>query len=475
LRLQAGRGLKDVQVLGQQIRHQIALVAMLEAAACFGAPYLAAVIRFHQSITAIESEYGSLWPRGVFFAGAMVIALFCVGQYSPRQRARVRGVLLRIAASAAASFVALAFVYFILPAEYLGRGVLSLTVVIGFLASVAIRSVTSRLVSRDLFKRRVLVYGCGERALTLSRLRRRSDRIGFQIVGFLAAEGEVAAVPPELILRRTDTLLRFCRRRDVHEIVIAMDDRRRGFPVRELLDCKLNTINIIDLERFLERETGRVPLDLIRPSSLILSDGFRRGVFRQVSIRLFDIVASLLMLSFSWPLMLFTMLAIKIEDGLHAPVLYRQTRVGLQGTHFLVLKFRSMRTDAERGGQAIWAERLDRRVTRVGSLVRPLRVDELPQLFNVLAGDMSLVGPRPERPEFVAQLCESIPFYNERHLAKPGITGWAQLCYPYGASERDAVEKLQYDLYYIKNRSLMFDLSILLQTVEVVFWAKGAR
>ena len=464
-----------MQVLGQQIRQQIVLVAVFEAALCFAAPYLAAAIRFHQSIPAIESEHGPLWPRGLFFAVAMVIALFSVGQYSPRQRARVRGVLLRIAASAAGAFVALAFIYFILPSEYMGRGVLGLTVLIGFLGSVLIRTATSRLISRDLFKRRVLVYGAGRRACALSRLRRRTDRIGFYIVGFLAAEGEEVALEPDRVLPKTDALLRMCHKLDVHEIVIAMDDRRRGFPVRDLLDCKLNTIHVTDLERFLERETGRVPLDLIRPSSLILSDGFRYGLFRQMSIRGFDVLASLVMLSFSWPLMLFTALAIKIEDGLNAPVFYRQTRVGLRGRHFKVLKFRSMRVDAERGGQPVWAQHGDRRVTRVGSLVRPMRVDELPQLLNVLAGDMSLVGPRPERPEFVAQLCESIPFYNERHLAKPGITGWAQLCYPYGASERDALEKLQYDLYYIKNRTLMFDLSILLQTVEVVFWAKGSR
>jgi sugar transferase (PEP-CTERM system associated) len=464
-----------MQVLGQQVRQQIVLVAVLEAATCFVAPYFAAVIRFHEGIAAIEAEYGSLWPRGAFFAAAMSTALLCVGQYSSRQRARVRGLLVRIAASAAASFVALAFIYFILPAEYLGRGVLGLTVLLGFLSSLLIRFTTARLVNRDLFKRRVLVYGSGARAMTLSRLRRRSDQIGFLVVGFVAAEGEVMAVPAGRMLERSVSLLHLCRRLEVHEIVIAMEDRRRTFPVRELLQCRLNAVHVIELERFLERETGRVPLDLVHPSTLIFGDGFRCGALRQLSVRVFDITASLLMLVVSWPLMLFTVVAIKFEDGLWAPVLYRQTRVGLQGTHFQVLKFRSMRMNAEGAGQAMWAQKRDRRVTRVGSVVRPIRLDELPQLFNVLTGDMSLVGPRPERPEFVAQLCASIPLYNERHMAKPGITGWAQLCYPYGASERDAVEKLQYDLYYIKNRSLIFDLSILLQTVEVVFWAKGAR
>jgi sugar transferase (PEP-CTERM system associated) len=254
-----------------------------------------------------------------------------------------------------------------------------------------------------------------------------------------------------------------------------MDDRRRDFPVRELLDCRLAGVEVIDLVSFLERETGRVHLDVLNPSWIIFSEGFRRDGVRQATKRAFDIVASFALVLVTWPFMLLTALAILLEDGPRAPVLYRQRRVGLDGRNFDVLKFRSMRTDAEGDGKARWATGSDDRVTRVGSFIRKVRIDELPQIFNVLRGDMSFVGPRPERPQFVAELSDSIPYYEERHCAKPGITGWAQICYPYGSSEKDSLEKLQYDLYYLKNHSLLFDMMILLQTVEVVLLGKGAR
>jgi sugar transferase (PEP-CTERM system associated) len=254
-----------------------------------------------------------------------------------------------------------------------------------------------------------------------------------------------------------------------------MDDRRREFPVRQLLDCRLNGIEVIDLVNFLERETGRVHLDVLNPSWIIFSEGFRRDALRQTTKRAFDLVASVALVLVTWPLMLVTVLTIVLEDGLRAPIFYRQRRVGLDGHVIDVLKFRSMRVDAEGDGKARWATGADDRVTRVGRIIRKVRIDELPQIFNVLRGDMSFVGPRPERPPFVAQLAESIPYYDERHCAKPGITGWAQVCYPYGSSEKDALEKLQYDLYYVKNHSLLFDLMILLQTVEVVLMGKGGR
>jgi sugar transferase (PEP-CTERM system associated) len=265
------------------------------------------------------------------------------------------------------------------------------------------------------------------------------------------------------------------RELEVDEIVIAMDDRRREFPVRELLDCRLNGIEVIDIVSFLERETGRVHVDVLNPSWIIFAAGFRRDALRQASKRAFDLLASLALVLLTWPFMLLTAIAIMFEDGPRAPLLYRQRRVGLDGKDFHVLKFRSMRVDAEGDGKARWATGSDDRVTRVGRVIRKVRIDELPQIFNVLRGDMSFVGPRPERPEFVSQLAESIPYYEERHCAKPGITGWAQICYPYGASEKDSLEKLQYDLYYVKNQSLLFDLMILLQTVEVVLLGKGGR
>jgi sugar transferase (PEP-CTERM system associated) len=336
------------------------------------------------------------------------------------------------------------------------------------------RAVFSRLVDEDVFKRRVLVYGSGQGAAAIAELRRRSDRRGFVLVGYVKADGEARALPVTT-LDPSLGLFDLCERHGVDEVVVAMDDRRRHFPLRELLECRLAGVDVTELLTFLERETGRVRLDVLNPSWLIFGPGFRRDPLRLFSSRALDVVASVLILTLAVPIIFLSALAILIEDGWRAPVFYRQARVGRAGRSFELLKVRSMRRDAETDGQARWAQKDDPRVTRVGGVMRKLRIDELPQLLNVLRGHMSLVGPRPERPHFVTELAQKIPYYVERHCVKPGITGWAQLCYPYGSSEQDAIEKLQYDLYYIKNNSLLFDLSILLQTVEVVFMGKGAR
>src|SRR5947208_221500 len=336
------------------------------------------------------------------------------------------------------------------------------------------RLVFARAVDQEMFKRRVLVYGAGAAAAAVANLRRSTDRRGFLLAGFVCPQDEDPAVPAERLLDASGGRREVCERFNVREVVVAMEDRRRGCPLRELLQCRLAGVDVTELLSFLERETGRVRIDVLNPSWMIFGHGFRRDPLRLFSSRTMDLLASLAVLAVSLPLMLLTLIAIKIEDGWRAPALYSQCRVGRGGCTFRVLKFRSMRLDAELEG-AQWAQRQDPRVTRVGAIIRKLRVDELPQVINVLRGHMSFVGPRPERPEFVAQLAEEIPYYVQRHCVKPGITGWAQLCYPYGSSEQDALEKLQYDLYYIKNNSLLFDLAILVQTAEVVLLGKGAR
>jgi sugar transferase (PEP-CTERM system associated) len=242
-----------------------------------------------------------------------------------------------------------------------------------------------------------------------------------------------------------------------------------------LLNAKLRGVDIIDLLEFLERETGKIRVDLVNPGWLIFSPGFRTSPLRRAAKRLMDLIVGIFGIIVGLPLMILVAVVIKIEDGMTAPVLYRQERVGQGGNPFELLKFRSMSVDAEAEGKAVWASEGDSRITRVGNVLRKFRADEMPQLFNVLRGQMSVVGPRPERPEFVAELQKNIPFYSERHTVKPGITGWAQLRYSYGATEEDALEKLQFDLYYIKNQSVVLDIMIILQTVEVVLWGKGAR
>ena len=413
-----------------------------------------------------------LHPGNVVYAAILSTSLLALGLYSRRQRARLSGVLLRAVAAVLAGSAVAGLVAFLLPGLSLDRGTF---VAAGFVSVVLVtltRIGFDRIVDDALFKRRVLILGAGVRAFSVVKLRRRSDQRGFAVHGYIASPGEPVSVPPERIVDPGEALLAYCRLQEIDEIVVALDDRRRNFPVHTLIEARLGGIEIIELVDFLERETGKVRLDVLNPSWIIFADGFRRNAWRRISGRTFDVVVSLLLLAVAWPVMLLAVLAIKLEEGPGAPVLYRQVRVGLEGRRFNVLKFRSMRVDAERG-QAQWAAKEDPRVTRVGNFMRRTRVDELPQLINVLVGDMSFVGPRPERPEFVEGLEQRIPYYRERHAVKPGITGWAQLCYPYGSSEEDAAEKLQFDLYYVKNHTLLFDLVIMLQTAEVVLWGKG--
>jgi sugar transferase (PEP-CTERM system associated) len=464
-----------IRVFRQYLNLPLLLLALGEAATLVGSVYLAASLRFHDSLPDAEAVVGPILPRAIAFAGSAMICMVAMGLYSARQRATASGLTVRIATAFAATGVLMAILSYIDRDVYIWRGWLLISIALGFLLVVLVRFAFGRLVDEDIFKRRVLVFGAGRQASSLARLRRRTDQRGFSILGYLPSGGEKVSVPEDRLVRPEGGLFDYCVRHRVDEIVIAMDDRRRAFPVHELLECRVAGIEVLDLVSFLERETGRVRLDVLNPSWIIFSNGFRRDTLRLATSRAFDLIASLSLLAVAWPVMLLTAIAIKLDDGVRAPVLYPQKRVGLHGREFKVLKFRSMRTDAERGGKAQWASASDARVTRIGRFIRKTRIDELPQLINVLAGDMGFVGPRPERPEFVSELSEKIPYYRERHSVKPGLTGWAQLCYPYGSSEHDAAEKLQYDLYYVKNHTLLFDLAILLQTCEVVLLGKGAR
>jgi sugar transferase (PEP-CTERM system associated) len=466
-----------VRILGQYVPASLAVLALIEALLCFFALYAAVCIRFQVGVSRLPKlveQFGPLWPRGVAFSAIVVTSLLAFGLYNSRQRTQLSGIVARLLLALMVSSCAIAALFYLVPSLHLFRGVAALAVVLAVGAVLTSRIVFARVADEDIFKRRVLVYGSGYAAAAITRLRRSADRHAFALVGFVRAPGEEGVVPSDRVLESDGDLCALCERLGVTEVVVAMDDRRRGFPIPELLDCRLAGIDVTELLTFLERETGRVHIDVLNPSWMIFGQGFRRDPLRLFSSRVLDLLASLAVLALALPAMALTFLAIKIEDGWQAPALYRQERVGLGGRVFKVLKFRSMRQDAELNG-AQWAQHADPRVTRVGAIIRKLRIDELPQVFNVLRGHMSFVGPRPERPEFVAQLAEKIPYYVQRHCVKPGITGWAQLCYPYGSSEKDALEKLQYDLYYIKNNSLLFDLAILIQTAEVVLFGKGAR
>jgi sugar transferase (PEP-CTERM system associated) len=455
----------------------LAILALVEGVFFFGAPYAAVLATFHVNVSQAEAQFGPLWPRGLLFATVLFVSMAATGLYNSRQRSRLAGLLARVAASVLSGAMFITVFFYLFPALHIGRGVLLLSAAIAFAGSVLVRSAFELLVDENVFKRRVLVYGAGRRGASIARLRRRSDRRGFVVAGYIAAEGDdlSAGVPEDERIAASEDLLGICRTARVDEIVVAMDDRRLRFPMEELLECRLEGVEIIELVSFLERETGKVRLDILNPSWMIFSQGFRQGRIHGTLERAFDIVASVLLLMLTSPLMLLTAIAIKLTEGPRATIFYRQVRVGQYGRPFKLLKFRSMREDAERDGKPQWAQKNDSRVTRIGALIRLTRIDELPQILNVMRGEMSFVGPRPERPEFVEQLNERIPYYRERHSIKPGITGWAQLCYPYGSSEQDATEKLQYDLFYVKNHSLLFYIAILVQTVEVIVWRKGAR
>jgi sugar transferase (PEP-CTERM system associated) len=433
--------------------------------------YAATEIRFSGIDEYIDKFIGPIYSKALIYFLVMVSSFGAMGLYKPHLREGITGTVFRISASYFIGSIALTLIYYIFPFTILGRGVLAIANVISILSILILRILFIKYVDNSN-KRKILILGSGTKAKSITALRRSVDRKGFEICGYVHIRGEKDLVDDNLVVNLNSSLLDYSTNNSIDEIVVAVDDRRRSFPLHELLDCRLSGIDVVDLMTFYERESGKVRVDLLHPSWLVFSDGFKQSMLRDFGKRLFDISVSLLLLILTWPIMLITIIAIFVEGNFSGPILYRQIRVGINGKPFAVFKFRSMRVDAEKEG-AQWATTNDSRITRVGNFIRKVRIDELPQILNVLNGDMSFVGPRPERPEFVVTLNDNIPYYEERHRVKPGITGWAQLCYPYGASEKDSYEKLQYDLYYVKNHSLVLDFLVLIQTAEVVLFGKG--
>lgn len=381
----------------------------------------------------------------------------------------------RINLAFAMSIFVLVFFYYAIPELMLSRNILLSALIFSFSGQLLTRYLFYKFANLDTLKRRVLVIGAGLRAEEVQQVNSSFVHRGFEIIAYVALDDEPIAVHDKVVtLGETLSLKQIVKQEKVDEIVIAVDDRRKKLPVDELLDVKMSGVLVMNLQTFYEREQRLIFLETLSPSWLVFSDGFVNDGTRPIVKRGFDIVASILWLLGTWWIMLLAALAICLESGFSGPVLYRQTRVGHRNRLFTVVKFRSMELDAEKQG-AQWTSEEDGRVTRVGRFIRKYHIDELPQLFNVLRGEMSFVGPRPERPEFVEGFEQRIPYYKERHRVKPGITGWAQLCYPYGAGERETRHKLQYDLYYVKNYSLFLDLTIMLSTIEVILWGRGGR
>jgi sugar transferase (PEP-CTERM system associated) len=385
-----------------------------------------------------------------------------------------REVFIRLLQAVGSALILIALLYLALPWLVVADGAFLPAAAIFLVGMLAWRLAFNRIVTLQPFGERILIVGTDSTARTLARQVLAQEDFAYEIVGFLDEDpGRIGEriVNPRVVGTPAD-IERLVAIHRIDRIFVGMSDRRGKLPVRELLRAKLRGVRVEDATSVYERLTGKLLVEDLRPSWLIFSDGFRaRRLTRQVK-RLFDIALALVGLVLAMPFLLMTALAVWLESGF--PVLYRQGRVGENGRVFTLFKFRSMRQDAEQG-TPVWARAADDRVTRVGHFIRKTRLDELPQLWNVLRADMSFVGPRPERPFFVRQLAEQIPFYEQRHAIKPGITGWAQVKYRYGASLEDSMEKLRYDLYYVKHLSLSFDLTILFDTVKVVLFAKGAR
>jgi len=346
---------------------------------------------------------------------------------------------------------------------------------LGAIGLIVVRLILVPRLSIAPLQARVLILGtAGDAVMVAHALGQLAGR-GVAIVGFYQTDPSSAVeVPRDSIVPRGESLESVVEALGIQVIVVAVREQRGGaLPVSELLNCRLRGIEVTDVPGVLERVTGRVPVEALKSSWLIYGKGFSQGWGRRVVKRAFDVVMATGLLIVATPMMLATAIAIFLESG--RPIIFRQERVGLGGRTFSVLKFRSMRTDAEKDGVPRWASDADPRITRVGRFIRRSHIDELPQIFNVLRGEMSFVGPRPERPFFVAQLTEQVPFYGARHSVKPGVTGWAQVRYSYGASVEDAVRKLEFDLYYAKNHSLLLDLVILVKSVRVVLSGDGAR
>jgi sugar transferase (PEP-CTERM system associated) len=416
---------------------------------------------------------GDYSAEKAYFVAAAAAAAFVMGLYSTEFINDRRTLPLRSTIAAGMAFAMLTLLSSVASFPRIAAGEIAGASFLSIALLWATRLAFTRMARAGVLYRRVLVIGAGEQAQRLERLERSSRNASFRCAGFLPVGAEPTAISQRRIVRASNLLLQ-CESMRIDEIVVAVADRSVALPTEDLLECRLRGIPVSDLSAFFERELGQIDVETLHPSWLIFSDATSGGRLERLGVkRALDVVLSLGLLLFTLPVTVAAAVAIFLEDG--RPIFYKQERVGLNGRRFNVIKFRSMRIDAERDGRARWAAERDSRVTWVGAFIRRTRIDEIPQILNVLSGEMSLVGPRPERPAIIEDLVGEIPFYAYRHVVRPGITGWAQVNYPYGASVEDAKQKLKFDLYYVKNAGLLLDLVILMQTVRVVLWPHGVR
>lgn len=448
------------------------LAMMVGDVFCAGTAMLAAFLLRFGEMPHLADFYGLGGFRLAIFVLVMIFSAFFVELYKQDKELTPFDLAGRIAIELVLGFFVLSVIFFFLPHVMEKRGILLLSVIIFGLFQFLWHAGSRGGLIFPAFAKRVLILGTGPLANQMGSLVVESGS-NYVLSGYVSCSREPVYVPAQSIVGSEDGLYETVRRQKADKIVVSLGERRGVFPLKDVLSCKLSGIEVMDAPSFYERVTGKLLIESINPSWFIFSSGFRVTALNRLLKRGIDIFCALLGGAFFLPFLPIVALAIRFDSP--GPVLFRQERVGEREKPFYLFKFRTMRADAEKGTGAVWAQKDDPRVTRFGRFLRKSRIDEIPQLFNVLMGDMSLVGPRPERPEFVEQLTKVIPYYSERHFVKPGVTGWAQVRYPYGASVDDAVEKLRYDLYYIKNLSVAFDLMIILETVKVVLFQRGGR
>jgi sugar transferase (PEP-CTERM system associated) len=454
---------------------RMALLLFAEALLLFGGLIVAVYIR----LGAVDAE-DALIERNGFYKAALA-TVFCLASfylfdlYDFVVMHDRRELVLRLLQALGLAWVALALIFYAMPTAMIGRGVSLISLPLALLLMVAWRLAIHWVLGHPELGERILIVGSGEFAIEIARETLGRPDAGFRVVGFV--DNDPALVGKSLInpkvIGLTSELGALVRSENIDRIVVAIGDRRGQFPTQELLRLSLSgDVSIEESASFYERLTGRVLLDMIRPSWLIFSSRGRRAHLNELVRTIMHRAVALLGAILSLPIVIVTAILIKIES--RGPILYKQERMGKNGRVFTLMKFRSMRTDAEKDGP-VWAKTADDRMTRVGSIIRKIRVDEIPQFWNILRGDMNFVGPRPERPHFIAQLAQEIEYYEQRHLMAPGLTGWAQIKYPYGASIEDARQKLQYDLYYIKNQSITLDATIMFETIKTILLGRGGR
>jgi sugar transferase (PEP-CTERM system associated) len=463
----------STRILRHHIPTEFILLGFIEVIALILSFYVGLELRF--GFSNWTWQFAEYLPSALIFSLVMLSVLIAFGAYQRQVYKSTNLLAVRIASSLFLGLIVLSMTYYVAPMFFLGRGALALAVFVSFVSIMAIRLSFFRIMKAYDLRLRLLILGAGKVAGLVKEAESDGVLDGLRIMSYMPMPGDKESNKRITLVNTPGALTKYVDENNIDVIVLAMDERRKGLPVHELLDCKMGGIEVIDLLTFFERYTSKIRLDIISPSWLFLSEGFQVSILRRLMKRVFDIFSVLLLIPLVLPLFLLSALAILVEGRGKGPIFYAQTRVGEYGRHFQIYKFRSMVVDAERNGKAQWAQKRDDRITRVGQVLRKFRIDELPQLYNILRGDMSFIGPRPERPEFVKRLTEQIPYYDERHRVKPGLSGWAQIRYAYGASAEDGLEKLQYDLYYVKNYSILLDALILLQTAEVVLLGRGAH